>query len=177
MDKKSTTWGVSPDKIAHLFETCSDTSQTDQNVTLDEKKAILLQDWLAQTFSSAPSPSRELSRNQSKLTNTIWALASKPIGELLEDTKTEIALIRKIKDYGKKLSKHAKSEFEHHHVANTIYYAAIAHGLVFSNSRITRFSYKELRQSFCRLSKEGWIPKGLLGLFMKASEYCETKEQ
>jgi hypothetical protein len=174
MDKKSTTWGMNPDKIIHLFEACSDTSQADQKADMYEKKAILLQDWLAQTLSSAPSPSGELSRDQSKLTNTIWALASAPVRELLQDPKTEIAIIRKIKNYGKKLSRHFKSEAEHH-VANTIYYAAIAHGLVFSNLRITNFSYKELLKSFCRLSNEAWIPKGLLALFTKASEYCETK--
>jgi hypothetical protein len=139
-----------------------------------EKKAILLQDWLAQTLSSTPSPSGKLSRDQSKLTNTIWALAGAPIRELLQDPKTEIAIIRRIKNYGKKLSMHFKSEAEHH-VANTIYYAAIAHGLVFSNLRITNFSYKELRKSFCRLSKENWIPHGLLNLFTKASEYCKAR--
>lgn len=173
MDKKPTTWGMSPDKIVHLFEACSDTSQADQKVDLDEKKTILLQDWLAQTLSSASSPKGELLRNQSKL-NTIWALASEPIGDLLQNPKTEIALIRKIKDYSKKLSRRAKSKVEHH-AANTIYYAAIAHGMIFSDSRITSFSYKELRKSFSHLIKEAWIPKGLLDLFIKASEYCENK--
>lgn len=174
MGNKPTTFGLSSDKVVHLFNICSYTGEAGKEKDLDEKKAIQLQDWLAQTLSSASSPNKDLSRNQSKLANTIWALASEPIGVLLKDPKTEIALIRKIKDYSKKLSMRAKSKAKHH-AANTIYYAAIAHGLIFHDSKITRFSYKELSQSFRLLSKEGWIPKGLLGLFMKAFEYCETK--
>ena len=160
--------------MVRLFNIFADTSEAGKEKDLDEIKAILLQDWFAQTLSSSPPPSGELSRNQSKLANTIWAHASEPIGERLKDPKTEISLIRKIKEYSKKLSRRAKSKVEHH-AANTIYYAAIAHGLVFSDSRITSFSYKELRKSFSHLSNEAWIPKGLLELFMNASEYCGNK--
>lgn len=173
MGKKLTTFGLSSDKVVHLFNICADTSEVEKVKDLDETKAILLQDWLAQAL-PVPLHSREFSRKQSKMTKTIWALASEPIGELLQNPKTKIALIRKIKDYSKKLSRRVKSKSEHH-ATIVIYYAAIAHSLVFQDSRITRFSYKELSQSFYRLSKENWIPKDLLSLFTEAFEYCETK--
>ncbi len=56
------------------------------------------------------------------------ALAGEPLGKLLADPSTEPALIRRIKDQARTLSTSAGSK-EEHRVANTLYYAALAHAL------------------------------------------------
>ena len=79
-----------------------------------------------------------------------------------------------IKDYGRKLSNKADSDAEHH-IANTIYYAAIAHALVYHNIMITSHSYEDLTKSYGRLSKENWLPDNLLNLFKQSLKYCRAK--
>ena len=78
------------------------------------------------------------------------------------------------KDYGRKLSAGTKSDAEHH-TANTIYYVAIAHALVYHDLKITQYSYKDLQQSLSQLSEEDWIPQSLRDFFTKAFEYCGSK--
>jgi len=106
----------------------------------------------------------------------VWTIRGTrwPIGKLLQDPKTDTAVIRMVKDYGRTLSTRAKSEAEHQ-AANTVYYAAIAHALVFHKLKITNFSYGDLQSSFSRLSQEKWITKGLVDLFAKASEHCKAR--
>lgn len=175
MDKKITTFGMNPEKLARLLNIGSDNKQAETKLDEDEIKAELLLDRLAETLRLDPSTRKTLPKNLGQLCDTIGALAAEPIRNLLQDPKTDIVLIRKIKDHGKKLSQTAKAEAEHQ-VANTIYYAAIAYALVFHNLKITTFSYKDLGQSFSLLSKEVWIAEGFQSLFAKASEYCQGKK-
>ena len=146
--------------------------QTQEDI--EQQKADLLSDRLGDTlplyYSTEQKPASKLRR----LGQTIAALAGEPVGKLLQDPKTDITIIRMTKDYGRKLSATAKSEAEHH-AANTIYYAAIAHALVYHDLKITKYLYEDLQQSFCQLSKEGWIPDNLRDLFAKASEYCKVR--
>ena len=146
--------------------------QTQEDI--EQQKADLLSDRLGDTlplyYSTEQKPASKLRR----LGQTIAALAGEPVGKLLQDPKTDITIIRMTKDYGRKLSATAKSEAEHH-AANTIYYAAIAHALVYHDLKITKYLYEDLQQSFCQLSKEGWIPDNLRDLFAKATEYCKVR--
>ena len=172
MKKESTTFGLSLKKVVKLLNIGSDISATASDV--DQQKASLLSDRLNETLPLYPSTKEKLTKKLERLRQTIEVLAGESVGKLLQDPKTDIAIIRMIKDYGRKLSTHTDSEAEHH-ASNTIYYAAIAHALLFYDLRITKFSYKDLQRSFCRLSQENWIPEGLLDLFRKASKYCEVK--
>jgi hypothetical protein len=172
MKKGSSTYGLSIKKVVELLNIGSDVpviaDDTDQN------KAQLLSDRLNETHPLYYSSEDKLSRKLKHLRHTIVVLAGEPIGKLLLDPGTDITIIKMIKDYCRKLSKCAKSEAEHH-TANTIYYAAIAHALIFHNLKITRYTYKKLHESFYYLSKENWIPKWLLDLFIRASEYCKVR--
>ena len=172
MKKEPSTYGLNLKKVVKLLNIGSDMRQIPEDI--DQHKADLLSDRLGDTlplyYSTEQRPSSKLRR----LGQTIAALAGEPIGKLLEDPKTDIAFIRMTKDYGRKLSKMAKTEAEHH-TANTIYYAAIAHALTHHDLKITRLSYAELLESFCQLCKEAWISKSLRDLFAKAFEYCEER--
>jgi hypothetical protein len=172
MKKDPSTFGLSLKKVMELLNIGSDVHQTQENP--EQQKADLLSDRLGDTlplyYSTEQRPATKLRR----LGQTIAALAGEPIGKLLQDPTTDVSIIRMTKDYGRKLSAGAKSEAEHH-TANTIYYAAIAHALVHHNQKISKLSYEDLRESFCQLSREDWIPKNLRDLFSRASEYCEAK--
>ena len=93
----------------------------------------------------------------------------------MQNSGTDVVVLRKVKDYGKKLSDKAESKVQYH-AANTVYYAAIASALVFHDKKITKYSYRDLDKYFCRLDKEKWIPEALRSLFSRAAEYCQVRQ-
>jgi len=172
MKKESSTYGLSLKKVVELLNIGSDVPETPDDK--DQQKAELLSDRLNETHPLYYSTEDKLSKKLKNLRHTIVVLAGEPIGKLLQDPGTDIAIVKMTKDYGRKLSKRANSEAEHH-TANTIYYAAIAHALIFHDLKITKYTYNNLHESFYHLSKENWIPDWLLELFMRASEYCKVR--
>jgi hypothetical protein len=174
MDTKSTACDLSPERLLRILNIGSDVHHAEDKVSQEQTKAELLQDRLAERLPVDPPATEQLPNNLCKMHNMIGVLAGESIGKLLSDANTDIVLIRNIKDYGKKLSKYAKSEVERR-VAKTIYYVAIAAGLVFHGLKITDLSYKDLERSFSLLSKEKWLPEGLLDLLKKAFGHCKSK--
>jgi hypothetical protein len=172
MKEKSTTFGLNPRKIVELFKISKDSEPASVDVVQD--KSDLIGEKLNETvpiyFTGEKRPVRRLRRLQ----HTIAVLSGEPIGKLLQNPKTDIVLIKMIKDYGRKLSSQMESEAEHH-VYNTIYYAAIAHAIVYHDTKITNYSYEKLRDSFCYLSRQNWIPNNLIDLFKKVAKICEAK--
>lgn len=174
MDKRPTTLGLSPDKLAGLWNIGSDAEETEKVVDSDNKKTELLRDLLAGTLPTHSPKVRSRPKEQKHPKTVIHSVTDVPIEKLLQNPETDIAFLRGIKDYGKKLSGNAKSKIEYQ-VANTIYYAAIANALVSYDRRITTFSYNDLEIYFRRLAREKWIPEAIRGLFTKAGEYCRLR--
>jgi hypothetical protein len=83
-------------------------------------------------------------------------------------------LIKKIKEHGKSLSQSTKVDVEHD-IANAIYYAAIAHALIYHDFKITKFSYKELEKALSFFAQTDWVSTDLLELFAKAVKYCQDR--
>jgi hypothetical protein len=172
MDKESTAFGLSPKKVVDLLRIGSDPRPTSR--VPERVKAELLRNRLSETLPVSSSSSGKLAKEQGQMRRMIDTLASDPIGKILQNPKTDINLLRKTKNHGRRLSEQAKTESEHH-TANVIYYAAIASALVFHNQRITRFSSKDLETSFTLLGKAKWIPSDLSSLFRKANQYYQNK--
>jgi len=182
MKKEPTTFGVSTKKVVKLLSIGLDDDKAP--VEIDQQKADLLSDRLNDTLPLYYSTEQKPASRLKRLGQTIAALAGEPIGRLLQDPNTDISIIRMTKDYGRQLSIGAKSEAKdrsvstkseaEHHTANTIYYAAIAHALIYHDLKITKLSYEDLQQSLYQLSEEDWIPIYLRELFTKASE-CSKK--
>ena len=137
MKDKQTTYGLNPKKIAELLGIGKEAVSTP--ISSDQHKSDLISEKLNQTvpiyLPAEQGPSDELQH----LRDTIAVLSGEPIRKLLQNPKTDIALVRVIKDYGRKLSDCSESEAEYH-ISNTIYYAAIAHALVFHDLKITNHS-------------------------------------
>lgn len=176
MDKEPTAFGLSTEKLTHLLRIGSDIGESDSELALDQEKAELLRDRLDDTLPLDSSIMKVLPKAPSGLRNTIGLLASEPIGKLIQEAKTDPAVIEKIKESSKKLSQSADSEATYE-ATSTIYYAAIASCIVFHDCKITKFSYKDLERSFGLLSKKSWIPRDLRSLFAKASQHCRGKKE
>ena len=174
MDKKSTTFGLNGEKLVRLLKIGSGANQPEEEVDQEQKRAELLRDWLTAALPLDEVLIESLPAILRRLCQEVQPLAGKPFGSMLQDPKADIAAIKKIKDYSKKLVTSAKSEAEHD-AATTIYYAAIANALVFHNQRITKFSYRSLADSFSALTQSSWLTSELTQLLKKAYEVCEKK--
>ena len=97
------------------------------------------------------------------------------MGKLLQNPKTPLAVVHRIKNYGRKVSEESREESVERHVANTVYYCAIAHALCFHEARITTLSNNELTKAFKKLESQKWIPRTLRSLFTNGKELCEKK--
>ena len=144
--------------------------------TLDEERAELLLDRLAEPLPAEFLGSRALPKQLQRLCDKSGLLRGAPIRDILKNPQTEVSLVKKVKDYAKQLSEHANSKAEHD-TANAIYYAAIANALVFHDVQITKFSYKDLNHSFVVFAGKKWIPAFIINLFKKASQRREGKER
>ncbi|MFC1635923.1 hypothetical protein ACFL5Z_13875 [Planctomycetota bacterium] len=176
MDKRPTTLGLSPDKLAGLWNIGSKAEETGKAADSDSKKTELLRDLLSGTVQPHTPKAKSGSKKQTHQKSFSNFLTDVSIDKLLQNPKTDITLLRKIKEHGKRLSEGAKSKTEYQ-VANTIYYAAIASALVFHRRSLTTFSFNDLEQYFLRLKEERWIPTSLRSLFKKACEYCLMRKE
>jgi len=174
MKKKSTTFGLTTEKLSNLLKVCAESSNKDVDMETENKKTELLQDRLSETLLSGSLKDSPLSKELTHLCHISGIAAGETIRQLLANPTTDMQLINKIKEHGKILSQNAKTEAEHD-TANALYYAAIAHALVYHNTKITKFSYDELEKSLNVFIDKDWISKDLSELFKKAVKYCLDK--
>lgn len=176
MDKKTTTFGLSPEKMAKLLSIGSEIGKSEKEADQDQLKAELLQDRLGETLPLDKSMLKSLPVVLVSLCEKLGVLAGEPIGNLVQNPKTKISVIKKLKDYSKKLSECAKSEAEND-TSIAIYYAAIASALVFHDLRITKFSFEGLNKAFCSLIDKPWMSGELITLFRKGLEVSQNKSK
>ena len=174
MKKKSTTFGLTPGKISNLLKVCAESSNKDVDMETKQKKTELLQDRLSETLLTGSSKNSPLSKELTHLCYISGIAAGESIRNLLINPGTDIELIEKIKEYGKSLSQSTKADVEHD-IANAIYYASIAHALIYQNSKITKFTYKELEKALSFFTQTDWVSTDLLELFAKAVKYCQDQ--
>ncbi|GAI94607.1 unnamed protein product [marine sediment metagenome] len=172
---ESKTHGLGSDQLAQILKVCASTDGEKNEIAPDQQKAELMQDMLSETLISGSLKGSPLREELTHLCHISGLLASEPIRNLLCNPQTDIELIEKTKEHGKKLSKSASSTVGHD-TANAIYFAAIASALIFHDMKITKFSYKELDNSLVAFSKFDWISPNLLSLFEKASKRCKEKD-
>jgi len=174
MEKESLTSSLGPDKLHRLLRICSEADSSGEQLSSDQKKAELLQDFLSESL-PVESPKSNLSERLTTLCKISGIASEESVRDLLTYPKTDVRLLRMIRDNYKKKSKCADPEVEQ--VATTIYYAAIAYALVVHNMKITKFSLKDLQNAFSLLVNMEWIPPVLSSLFGKAREYCQNNSE
>jgi hypothetical protein len=174
MVKNPSTFGLKPEKLGRILKICSEGSQKKGKMTSKEQKEELLQDRLSETLLTVSPKEAGLLKELKHLCRISGLLAGEPIRNLLVGPNTDVELLEKVKQHGKKLSKSASSEAEHE-TANVIYYASIASSLVFHDLKTTKFSYDNLVRAFDFFVKTPWIDAELSTLFNKASMCCQKK--
>jgi hypothetical protein len=168
-DEETTTFGLSSRKLARLFFIGSGEHRIESGPDEEQTMAELLHDRLSETVPTASETTPDRRTREGNLRHMTDVLSGERMGRLLSNAETEIVLIQRIKEYARKLSTSAQSKAEHR-VANTLYYAAIAHALVHGGQKITTHPDRDLMKSFARLSAEKWMPASLACLFRKAQE-------
>ena len=174
MKEESTTQGVNPEQLRRLFDIGRDTKKSDEAKGGNQQRTEMLCRSLSQPLPLDQSPIDLLPSSLGPLCHSISLFAGETISELLSNPSTDIPFIQSIKRWSKEWSTQTKS-IEEKDVAVAIYYASIAHALVFHNRRITRFSYKELESAFSRLVNKEWITKDLSALLLMAGKVCKEK--
>lgn len=98
------------------------------------------------------------------------------LGELLCDPKTDIAVLRQVKEYAKDCGRTAGSDVEKE-VFLALYSAAIAAAWISHGTKITEHADCDLLQFFTTYASAAWIPEDLLRLFCDAAKGCQKRSQ
>lgn len=175
MENEPTTFGLSREKLARLWEVGDDTPAGQDGPTEEQKKAELLRDRLAEPLLLDPTATRMLPETLSFVLEQFRPLMGCSVGDLLLDPDTDPSVVWQIKDQYKERAQSCSSELERE-VATAIYYAAIANALLFHeesllrDDKITTFSYKQLNEHFSQLLNIPWLTPDMVGLFKRAHE-------
>lgn len=140
----------------------------------DKQKTQLLHDLLEEVLPANPAMLESLPIIIKHMYRELLPLAGESLGSFLRSPETDVSMLEKIKEYGKRMVGSAESEIEQEAVG-TIYYAAIAGALVYHDKKITRYTYIELERYFSSLIENKWILPEIIRLFTKAREICNKK--
>jgi len=171
MDKKPTTFGLGTNALAKIINVCSEDQSKDEKIPDSQIKEELLQDCLSETLLSGSLKDTPLRKELMHVCCMAGLASGETIRNLLVNPKTEMELIQKIKEHGKRMSSCALPGADHE-VANVIYYAAIASALIFHGEKMTQHPLEGLKESFSIFVDTEWISSDLKELFEKATEYC-----
>ena len=174
MDKKSQNFDLNRHQKSRLLSLGIGSNLPEPGTGKVERKADLLYDVLMRPLPVDPVVVESLPPVVKGLSSRLYSLAGKPIGELLQDPATDIAAIRKIKQYAKKSGTSTDCEDEKD-VYLAVYYAAIASALVFHNERITKHSNNNLEGFFDSFTNKDWILHELVSPFTRGRKYCLEK--
>lgn len=92
------------------------------------------------------------------------------IRELLQDPKTDVATLQRVKEYAKTLGRNAGSDIEKD-VFLAVYSAAIAAASAYHGEHITEHADTDLAQFFGYYASAEWIPGSLRELFRRAMHH------
>jgi hypothetical protein len=135
----------------------------------DEQKADLLRDILRCALPlEAPAPSSAVGSIRS--CGGLRTVAGPPLGELLCDPATELAVLRRIKEYAKALGQNAQSQTETD-VFAAVYFAAIAAARVCHNERVTEHADERLVRFLHTFAQAAWTPADLARLLTQAAQH------
>ena len=163
---------LDPEKLTRLLGITFDYVSNDAKNTAIDTDAQTLEALLVGTLALDTTVLYALPTVIGQLDKDILPGGGTTLGEVLTNPKSDLDMIKKIKRYAKRVSSRKDSEAEHT-VAVVIYYAAIAHALLFHKAKITTHPYKTLRAHFERLSAKPWMSKELSRLFTEVRQCDE----
>jgi len=172
MEKKST-YGLRLDQLAGLFALGAETPLDRPDG--EQRMAELLRQHLTSALPTGVLVLDALVMMLGRLGYERRALGGKTLSEVLLDPRTDMGLLRAIKECCKRLSGSLDSKAEAA-IATTLYYAAMASALVYHSHKITKHSVDRLDEAFALLIAKPWMDRELAALFAQARDICLGKE-
>lgn len=171
---KDSTLGLSPERLACLLGISLGSESDEEEENSAHSASQLIQARLAGTLPLDTTVVDELPAILGQLRKDLMPHGGRTLGEALTDPDSDLGIIKKIRKYAKKMTSRKVSEAERA-VAIALYFAAIAHGLVFHDVKITTYSYDSLIGSFNKLIGKAWMPRKLRELYIQACEVCKGR--
>ena len=171
MDNKSA-YGLRLDQLADLFamgaEIAVDQPEGQQRMT------DLLNEHLTSALPTGVMVLDALMMMVGQMGYETRSLTGRTLKEILLDRRSDIGLLRAIKECCKRLSLRLESKVEAA-IAMTLYFAAIASALVYHDTRITQHSHAALDKALAMLMDKPWMDPDLTTLFSQARNICGSK--
>ena len=150
--------------------------EADDPTDPDDKRADLLYEILAETLPVADRTMDVLPPLLKGQSQKLESIAGRSLGDLILGDQTEVATIRRIKEYTKDRGASANSEIQQDAFMAT-YLGAIANALVYHHKKISQHSQSDLKEYFRSFSQKTWVLKDLRDLLREAFEQCEQLER
>jgi hypothetical protein len=174
-EKDETTYGLSPERLARLLAIGLQSADDLNNLSTGRGPGEILMEMLTLELPLGPAVPDSLPAVLNRPCDEMLGVARQTLRDLLLDSKTDLAVIKTLKDYGKKLVRRGGPEAKQA-AATVIYYAAIASALVFHAHKITQHSCQTLREAYAELEQKPWVPPELKDLFRRAKAACHQRK-
>lgn len=112
-------------------------------------------------------------RNMSR---KMTSVAGQRVSHYLLSPKTQVDVLRKIKDYAKQSGESTDSEI-HRDVFLAVYCMAIASALFFHSEKISRHTDEDLKGFFAKYATEQWIPPEMALIFREAGKHLHQSSK
>ncbi|MBN1509420.1 MAG: hypothetical protein JW955_21415 [Sedimentisphaerales bacterium] len=162
-----------PRSVARLLGITLDLERGERNKS-DQEIAELLEARLGGAWLCDNAREGVWSKLVRQLLHKEGSNGQRSIGRLLLDPRARLATIRRIRDHAKAQAAGEGSEAEHA-VMSVVYFAAIAHALVYRGVKITTYSHESLGSSFEKLARKTWMPVEFVELFQRAATACQQE--
>jgi len=174
MDEKTDSLELNEQQKIRLLNLGLESDRPSASPDADEQKGDLLCDLLR-----CPLPTRLSEQGASSVVGEKWsfvggAVIGPRLGELLLDPTTDLAVLRRVKEYAKSLGKDAGSEVQKD-VFLAIYFAAIAAAVTSHEQRITEHTDEDLARFLESFALAAWMPKTLRSCFTEAARWCRAR--
>jgi hypothetical protein len=172
--REDRTYGLSPARLGRLLALGQQGGPGQANPRHGPTVSELLQEILSSDLPLDPTLPDSLPVVLNWPSHEVLAVSGQTIGELLLDCRTDLEVIKTLKDYGKELARRGRPGMKQA-AATAIYYAAIASALVFHRHKITKHSYRSLQEAYAELEQKPWVSSGLKDLFRRALAVCRQR--
>ena len=152
----------------------ADIMPPEDRASTGEQTATILREWLRGFLPVDKLVVESMRDTLDDLRRELLPLSGKPLGDVVVDSAISVAVLNRIKDYGKRLAAQGRSRADHD-AALTIYFAAIASALVFHGQKISTHPHESLERSFVVLVAKPWMVPELVELFTKARQVCHER--
>ncbi|MCP4452915.1 MAG: hypothetical protein GY809_15745 [Planctomycetes bacterium] len=146
----------------------SASSSKDYDVEPDENRT----DTLYQILTSTLPLSQDIKASMPDLitgqAQDLVSISGEPIGKLIQDQKTDLISLRKVKDHCKQNGAATDSK-EEQDAFMAAYFAAIASAMLFHDTRISHHKDEDLCRFFFSFSQKPWVLEELRAIFVRAS--------